>query len=75
MGDVMQNGGYTIMQTIVVIDLSESVVPGIVWRHRILMSPNNIRKVFATIIRNAITTSLCIRRSNQRDVQSRACLV
>ena len=32
MGDVMQNGGYTIMQTIVVIDLSESVVPGIVWR-------------------------------------------
>ena len=36
MGDVMQNGGYTIMQTIVVIDLSESVVPGIVWRHQIL---------------------------------------
>jgi hypothetical protein len=31
----------------VVIDLSESVVPGIVWRHQILMSPNNIRKVFA----------------------------
>lgn len=47
MGDVMQNGGYTIMQTIVVIDLFESVVPGIVWRHRILMSPNKIRKVFA----------------------------
>ena len=47
MGDVMQNGGYTIMQTIVVIDLSESVVPGIVWRHQILMSPNDIRKVFA----------------------------
>ncbi len=47
MGDVMQNGGYTIMQTIVVIDLFESVVPGIVWRHQILMSPNNIRKVFA----------------------------
>ena len=47
MDDVMQNGGYTIMQTIVVIDLSESVVPGIVWRHRILMSPNNIHNVFA----------------------------
>ena len=47
MGDVMQNGGYTIMQTIAIIDLFESVVPGIVWRHRILMSPNNIRKVFA----------------------------
>jgi hypothetical protein len=47
MGDVMQNGGYTIMQTIVVIDLFESVVPGIVWRHRILMSSNKIRKVFA----------------------------
>lgn len=30
MGDVMQNGGYTIMQTIVVIDLSESVVPNII---------------------------------------------
>ena len=50
MGDVMQNGGYTIMQTIVVIDLSESVVPGIVWRHRILMSPNIIRKVFLLCI-------------------------
>jgi hypothetical protein len=35
------------MQTIVVIDLSESVVPGIVWRLQILMSPNKIRKVFA----------------------------
>ena len=49
MGDVMQNGGYTIMRTIVVIDLSESVVPGIVWRHRILMSPNIIRKVFCYV--------------------------
>ena len=47
MGDVMQNGGYTIMQTIAIIDLSESVVTGIVLRHRILMSQNNIRKVFA----------------------------
>ena len=34
MGDVMQNGGYTVMQTIAIIDLSVSVVPGIVWRHR-----------------------------------------
>ena len=49
MGDVMQNGGYTRMQTIVVIDLSASVVPGIVLRHQNSMPQNIIRKVFCYV--------------------------